>query len=115
MNHYNAELEKYLIGNGIGDYEIESTTADFKAGWDAAAKIYNPSPNTECNFKIGDNVIAFNYRDWCKVGNLPEGNTKYLQRATILKLKYVGEWLADLKFENGLISNGHFIKGIEPL
>ena len=69
--------------------------------------------SNHCAFKKGDNVIAFNYRDWSKTGDLPEGNNKYWQEAKILKLRFTDEWLADLKFENGLISNGHFVRGIE--
>lgn len=49
----------------------------------------------------GDHVIVFNDLEWSKTGDLFEGNDKFFQRAKILKLRYVNEWLADVKFESG--------------
>lgn len=64
------------------------------------------------NFKIGDNVIAFNSNEWLKTGDLPEGNDRYYQKAIIVKIrksKKSETLIADIIFENGSKSNGHFL------
>lgn len=66
------------------------------------------------DFKIGDKVIVFNCIEWNKTMDLPNGNDMYYQVATILNLRKSSrnEPLADVLFENGLLSNGHFTHGI---
>lgn len=64
-------------------------------------------------FAVGQSVIAFNSIEWSKTGDKPNGNQVYWQKATILNLRYEDEWLADVRFENGLKSNGHFVRGIK--
>ena len=67
-------------------------------------------------FKTSDRVVVFNSTEWSKTGDLPQGNEEYYQPATVLKvrksIKY-GEWLADVLFDNGLMSNGHFQSGMK--
>ena len=68
-----------------------------------------------CAFKVGENIIVFNDTRWRKTGDLKEGNDVYFQKAKILRLRlrYNKEWLADVEFESGQISNGHFVRGIK--
>ena len=67
-------------------------------------------------FKVEDIVTAFNSIEWSKTGDLPEGNDVYYQKAKILKLRYVkNEQVADLEFESGLISHGHFVRVLEDI
>lgn len=74
------------------------------------------SPMVEDNeLKVGDTVIVFNDIEWSKTGDLPEGNDKYFQKAKILNLRFEKEWLADVEFEGGRISKGHFVSGIKSL
>jgi len=65
--------------------------------------------------KTGDKVIAFNSTEWSKTGDLPQGNDKYYQEATIVKLRTseAGEKIADVIFKNGKQSNGHFLNALE--
>ena len=66
-------------------------------------------------FVIGDIAIVFNPTEWLKTGDLPEGDGIYYQKAVVLdtyKDKY-GDWLADVKFDSGLESNGHFQSGMK--
>lgn len=70
---------------------------------------------TNCAFAVGDDVIAFNSTEWSKTGDLPQGNDKYYQEATIVKLRTskAGERIADVIFRNGKRSNGHFLSALE--
>jgi len=60
-------------------------------------------------FKTGDTVIAFNSIEWSKTGDVGN-NHQFWQKAIIIKTRRdaTGRPVADLKFEDGLISNGHF-------
>lgn len=74
--------------------------------------------NNNSTFSIGDLVIVYNCIEHQKEGglDLPEGNDKYYQKAIIINVrkdKKYGDWLADVKFESGLVSNGHFQRGIK--
>jgi len=64
-----------------------------------------------CAFEVGQNAIVFNNTEWSKTGDI-EQNQMYWQEAKILNLRYKNEWLADVEFESGLKSNGHFVRGI---
>ena len=69
-------------------------------------------------FKPCDFAIVFNAKEWNKTYDLPEGNQVYFQRAKIIKVEKngYGEWLADVIFDSGLESKGHFqdcMKGCE--
>lgn len=60
-------------------------------------------------FSINDRVIAFNSVEWSVTGDLAEGNDKYFQEAIVLNSRQKdGVWLVDVKFDSGLVSNGHF-------
>jgi hypothetical protein len=63
-------------------------------------------------FSEGQDVIVFNAIEWGKCGDTPDGNLRFWQHATILGLRFSGEWLADVRFASGLISRGHFVRGI---
>jgi len=65
-----------------------------------------------CDFVVGQNAIVFNNTEWSKTGDIDK-NQIYFQKATILNLRYKDEWLADVQFESGLKSNGHFVRGIK--
>jgi len=74
----------------------------------------------ECIFKKGDRAIVFNSKEWEKTRDLPEGNEVYYQKATVFNVrkrnsKYGSEWLADVKFDSGLISHGHFQRCMKQL
>ena len=64
----------------------------------------------QSKFNIGDIVLAFNSIEWSKIGDLSETNHEFQQKATVLKVRKVSSdiWVADLRFESGLKSNGHF-------
>jgi hypothetical protein len=64
-------------------------------------------------FSEGQEVIVFNATEWSKVGDTPDGNRRFWQRAVILGLRFSGEWLADVRFGSGLVSCGHFVRGIQ--
>ncbi len=70
---------------------------------------------TNCDFAVGDCVIAFDNVAWSKTGDLPQGNDKYYKEATIVKLRTSKqcESLADIIFTNGKKSNGHFLSALE--
>lgn len=66
-------------------------------------------------FKEGDLITVFNSKEWGKTGDLPEGNNRYFQPAIILKLRKDikgKEDVADVVFENGEQSKGHFLNTI---
>lgn len=64
--------------------------------------------------KVGQNVIVFNSIEWSKTGDKPDGNEVYWQKAKILKFRHnKGEQIADVEFESGLKSNGHFVRCIK--
>lgn len=66
--------------------------------------------------KRGDNVRAFNSKEWSKTGDIGN-NSQFWQKAIVLKTRrgLHGSPIADLKFENGTISNGHFQFTIEKI
>lgn len=63
-------------------------------------------------FFKGQEVVVFNATEWSRVGDTPDGNRRFWQRATILGLRFSGEWLADVRFGSGLVSRGHFVRCI---
>ena len=66
--------------------------------------------------ELNDIVTAFNSIEWSKTGDLPEGNGVYYQEAKILDLRYVNNvQVADLEFESGLISHGHFVHVLKDI
>ena len=67
--------------------------------------------------KVGDKVIAFNSNEWFKEGDVDD-NSKFYQEAEIINIRHrykTGNGLVDLKFDNGMISNGHFIHTVKPV
>lgn len=63
-------------------------------------------------FSEGQEVIVFNATEWSKVGDTPDDNRRFWQKAVILGLRFSCEWLADVRFGSGLVSRGHFVRGI---
>lgn len=65
-------------------------------------------------FKVGDCAIIFNSKEWMKTGDVGN-NSRFWQRAIILNIRKdkSGELLADVRFENGVESKGHFLDGIK--
>jgi hypothetical protein len=70
-------------------------------------------------YNIGDRVIAFDSQSWSKTGDIDNNEIYYLPAKVIgiRKSNYTNElmWLADVKFDNGKISNGLFQNGLKPL
>ena len=65
-----------------------------------------PSP-----FKVGDRVIVFDGDEWFKTGDI--GNNEcFFKPAIITKVRkareHPNEWLADVTFDYGYQSKGHF-------
>jgi len=61
-----------------------------------------------------DKVIVFNSQKWSKTGDIGD-NSQFYQNATVNSVRKdkEGRWLADVTFENGTVSNGHFQDGIK--
>jgi hypothetical protein len=70
----------------------------------------------ESLFKVGDHVLVFDSKEWSKTGDIGD-NSQFFKPATIIKIRQTKdsfkEWLADVKFDNGNISYGHFQSGIK--
>lgn len=66
-----------------------------------------------------DFAMVFDGKAWEKAGGDKGDNSQFWKRAQILKIYWhdgiVGssDWLVDVKFEDGQISNGHFLHGIK--
>lgn len=66
-----------------------------------------------------DFAMVFDGKAWEKAGGDKGDNSEFWKRAQILKIYWhdgiVGssDWLVDVKFEDGQISNGHFLHGIK--
>ena len=62
-------------------------------------------------FSVGDPVMVFNSIAWEQNGGDTKTNREFWQEA-IVSNSYIEEngdrWLADVRFKNGLESNGHF-------
>ena len=83
-------------------------------------KLYQEEP---CNvnaviysaFKIGEQAIVFDCNTWLKSGDIGN-NEKYYIEAKVIRVRkskeYPYEWLADVKFNDGHISRGHFQSGM---
>lgn len=66
-------------------------------------------------FKIGEQAIVFDCNTWLKSGDVGN-NEKYYIEAKVIRVRkskeYPYEWLADVKFNDGHISRGHFQSGM---
>jgi hypothetical protein len=69
-------------------------------------------------FVKGDKVMAFDNQDWIKVGDVGD-NSCFYKEAKIIKIyfhipKLYGskDWCANIQFNDGRISNGHFLSGL---
>jgi hypothetical protein len=61
-------------------------------------------------FNVGDKVIAFDGHEWMKKGDIGN-NDCFRKEATVVRVrqrKSNNEWLADVVFNDGSESNGHF-------
>ncbi len=68
-----------------------------------------------CPCFVGENVIVFNSIEWAKIGDIGD-NSMLWQNAKINKVRYENfVWLADVTFENGKISHGHYVEGIKKI
>jgi len=87
-----------------------ATTPELKLLWNDLSEAI--TINEENKLNEGDIVRAFNGAEWSKTGDLPEGNEKYYQKATILRIRTSksGEKVGDVLFKNGKESNGHFLR-----
>lgn len=65
-------------------------------------------------FRVGDMCIAFDSNSWMKTGDIGD-NSCFAKRAQVLNVRQTddGEWLADVRFEDGRESNGHFQSGLQ--
>jgi hypothetical protein len=66
-------------------------------------------------FLIGQRAIVFDGNSWLHSGDVGN-NEKYMLPAKVIKIRksreYPYEWLADVKFDDGRISKGHFQSGM---
>ena len=61
-------------------------------------------------FNVGDKIIAFDSNTWIKTGDI-DNNDIFFKSAEVIKVRQTSdtlEWLADIKFEDGRESKGHF-------
>ena len=61
-------------------------------------------------FNVGDKIIAFDSMSWMKTGDI-DNNEIFFKPAEIINVKQRSstlEWLADIRFEDGRESKGHF-------
>jgi len=67
-------------------------------------------------YKKGDRVIGFDSVSWMKTGDIGD-NSQFEKEATILSVRKLPdyEWVADLMFDDGTISNGHFQVNLTPI
>lgn len=69
------------------------------------------------NVKKGDFAMVFDADKWH--GDKGGDNSEFWQRAKILKVYWYeakigsSDWVVDVQFEDGRISNGHFLTGIQ--
>lgn len=73
---------------------------------------------TKSLVNINDRVIAFDADSWSKTGDLKPDNSTYYIKGKVINIRQNEsdfEWLADIKFDDGRISNGHFQSSIRKL
>lgn len=76
-----------------------------------SATTYDPPKR----FKRGDKVLAFAHWEWEKTGDIGD-NSQFYKPATVLHFYFRdGEYLADLLFDCGRDSRGHFACGLKLL
>lgn len=69
----------------------------------------------EMKLKRGDRVRAFAHWEWEKTGDIGD-NSQFYKPATVRHFYFRdGEYLADLWFDCGRISDGHFAYGLKLL
>lgn len=62
----------------------------------------------------GSRVIAFDANSWMKTGDIGD-NSQFYKEAEVLRVRKLPdyEWVADVVFDNGKQSNGHFITNLK--
>ena len=62
----------------------------------------------------GNRVIAFDANSWMKTGDIGD-NGQFNKEATVLRVRKLPdyEWVADVVFDDGKESNGHFVVNLE--
>jgi len=70
------------------------------------------------NGAAGSRALVFDAKAWAPIGDVGD-NTIFWKPATILRTYYNRphheEQLADVRFDDGKISNGHFVAAFRPL
>lgn len=71
--------------------------------------------NKPSEYNVDDKVIVFDADDWNKVGGDVGDNSCFYKPAVVVNThkNLYEEWLADVVFEDGRRSNGHFQTGIK--
>jgi hypothetical protein len=64
-----------------------------------------------CTYFVGQKLIVFNSIEWAKKGDL-KTEYPFWQEAKVINIRYQGEWLLDVKFDNGTISSGHYASSV---
>ena len=62
-------------------------------------------------FNVGDKIVAFDSSEWMKTGDDVDNNDIFFKPAKVINIKQIIntlEWLADIEFEDGRKSRGHF-------
>ena len=100
-----------------GQEGIDVTEA--RANLDKVRKQLRIGGVSNCAFAKGDRVIVFDAVAWNKVGKDVGDNSCFHKEATILDVYYhnseIGssDWCATVKFDDGRVSKGHFLWGLE--
>lgn len=70
-------------------------------------------------FLEGENIIAFDNESWNKAGKDIGDNSCFYKEAKIIKIYFhipklygSSDWCANIQFNDGRISNGHFLSGL---
>jgi hypothetical protein len=72
-------------------------------------------PSPVPHFKRGDRVKAFAWWLWEKKGDVGDNSQFYLPATVLHFYQRDGEHLADLLFDCGRESRGHFVYGFQPV
>lgn len=98
-------VPKLLLKQFIDVYTVSHKNVDINELWISVVDCWF----NDYTLKTGDSVKGFNSNEWSKIGDVGN-NDQFWQKATVIKTrrdKY-GSPIADLEFENGKVSHGHF-------
>ena len=105
-------IPKLLLEQFIDKYIISHKDVDINILWNRVVDNWFE----KYIFKTGDIVRGFDSNEWSKTGDIGNNN-QFWHKATVIKTRRDkhGRPLADIKFEDGTISNGHFQYALEKM